>query len=307
MRSFLDITDLSKEEFWHVLTLARTLKEEYSKWGQNAPLLRGKILGMVFQKPSLRTRVSFDVAMLHLGGHALYLSPNEIKLGERESVPDVARVLGRYVHAIMARVFAHEHVRQLAQHAGVPVINGLSDYSHPCQALADYFTMWERWGSLEGRTLAWVGDGNNVLHSLLHGAPHAGLRVRVATPPGYEPDERAVEVARRRGAEVVLTHDPQEAVRGADAIYTDVWASMGQEAERAERLRVFPPYQVNQALVEATGDPDVIVMHCLPAHRGEEVTDEVADGPHSVLWDQAENRLHAQKGLLVWLLGERAA
>ncbi|MDQ7030546.1 MAG: ornithine carbamoyltransferase [Ardenticatenia bacterium] len=302
MRHFLDVYELSREEFWDILSLARRLKAQYREWQQNTALLRGYVLGMLFQKPSLRTRVSFEVAMLHLGGQALYLSPNEVQLGQRESVPDVARVLGRYVHAIMARVFSHEHVRQLAHHAGVPVINGLSDYSHPCQALADYFTLWERWGTLEGRTLAWVGDGNNVLHSLLHGAPLAGVNVRVATPPGYEPDEGAVDVARRGGVDVLLTNDPREAVRGADAIYTDVWASMGQEAERAERLRVFPPYQVNQALLEASGNPDVVVLHCLPAHRGEEITDDVADGPHSLLWDQAENRLHAQKGLLVWLL-----
>lgn len=304
MRHFLDISTLTRDEFFHLLTLSRRLKEEYKTYGANPPILQGKILGMIFQKPSLRTRVSFDVAMLHLGGQALYLSPNEIQLGKRESVPDVARVMGRYVHAIMARVFAHSDVETLAAYAGVPVINGLSDYSHPCQALADYLTMWERWGTFEGKTLAWVGDGNNVLHSLLHAAPLAGVRVQIATPEGYEPDAATVENARAAGVEVVLTHDPREAVQGADAIYTDVWTSMGQEAEYAERVKVFTPYQVNSELVAASGNPDVIVMHCLPAHRGEEITDDVADGPHSVLWDQAENRLHAQKGLLVWLLTE---
>lgn len=303
MRHFLDLAPLSQNTFFHLLEQAQHLKQEYIRRGENHPVLQGKILGMIFQKPSLRTRVSFDVAMLHLGGHALYLSPNEIQLGKRESTPDVGRVLGRYVHAIMARVYAHSDLEELARHADVPVINGLSDFSHPCQSLADYLTMWERWGTFDGKTLAWVGDGNNVLHSLLHGAPLAGgIRIRVATPAGYEPDAEVVARARAAGADVTVLHDPHEAVAGADAIYTDVWASMGQEAERAERLNVFPPYQVNQTLVEATGSPDTMVLHCLPAHRGEEITDAVADGPQAAMWDQAENRLHAQKALLIWLL-----
>lgn len=303
MRHFLDLTDISRDTFYHLLEQAIQLKEEYKTRGANDPVLQGKILGMIFQKPSLRTRVSFDVAMLHLGGQALYLSPNEIQLGTREATSDVGRVMGRYVHAIMARVYAHKDLEDLARHAEVPVINGLSDFSHPCQSLADYLTMWERWGTFDDRTLAWVGDGNNVLHSLLQAAPLAeGLRIRIATPPEYEPAVGVVDAARDAGATLTLTHDPEEAVAGADAIYTDVWTSMGQEEERAERLRVFPPYQVNQALVAATGKADTIVLHCLPAHRGEEITDDVADGPHSALWDQAENRLHAQKSLLVWLL-----
>lgn len=303
MRHFLDLTDISRDTFYHLLEQAIQLKEEYTTRGANDPVLQGKILGMIFQKPSLRTRVSFDVAMLHLGGQALYLSPNEIQLGTREATSDVGRVMGRYVHAIMARVYAHKDLEDLARHAEVPVINGLSDFSHPCQSLADYLTMWERWGTFDDRTLAWVGDGNNVLHSLLQAAPLAeGLRIRIATPPEYEPAVGVVDAARDAGATLTLTHDPEEAVAGADAIYTDVWTSMGQEEERAERLRVFPPYQVNQALVAATGKADTIVLHCLPAHRGEEITDDVADGPHSALWDQAENRLHAQKSLLVWLL-----
>lgn len=303
MRHFLDLTRVSRTTFFELLERAKALKEDYTTRGENDPLLQGKILGMIFQKPSLRTRVSFDVAMLHLGGHALYLSPNEIQLGKREATSDVGRVMGRYVHTIMARVYAHSDLEDLARYAGVPVINGLSDFSHPCQSLADYLTLWERWETFEGRTLAWIGDGNNVLHSLLQGAPLAhGLRIRVATPAGYEPDPNVVETARTAGADVTLTTDPQEAVAGADAIYTDVWTSMGQEEERDERLRVFPPYRVDRKLVAATGNPDTIVLHCLPAHRGEEITDEVADGPHSALWDQAENRLHAQKALLVWLL-----
>jgi ornithine carbamoyltransferase len=211
-------------------------------------------------------------------------------------------VVSRYVDGIMARVFDHDHILQLAEYASVPVINGLSDYNHPCQGLADYLTMLEAWGSFEGRTLAYLGDGNNVLTSLINGAVPSGVTVRVATPPGYEPDQGVVEAARERGATVEVGHDPEAAVEGADAIYTDVWTSMGQEEETQKRLAVFPPFQVNEALVERAHS-EAIVLHCLPAHRGEEITDGVADGPHSRLWDQAENRLHAQKALLVTLMG----
>jgi ornithine carbamoyltransferase len=301
MRHFLSIADLSQSEWDDLLQLAQELKQELREKGQNEPLLAGKTLGMVFQKPSLRTRVSFEVGMLQLGGHALYLSPNEIQLGKRESVADVARVLGRYVSAIMARVFSHEHILELAEYSPVPVINGLSDYNHPCQGLADYLTMLEAWGSFEGRTLAYLGDGNNVLTSLMNGAIHSGVTVHVATPQGYEPPASVVEAAQARGATIKLFQDPAEAVRGAHAIYTDVWTSMGQEEETQARLRVFPPYQVNEQLV-AQADPEAIVLHCLPAHRGEEITDGVADGAQSRLWDQAENRLHAQKAILVRLL-----
>jgi ornithine carbamoyltransferase len=305
MKDFLTLADLSPDQVWHLLELARELKEEWRSGG-NAPRLRGKVLGMIFQKPSLRTRVSFDVAMLHLGGHALYLSPNEIQLGARESIADVARVTSRYVEGIMARVFAHAHVEELARYATVPVINGLSDFTHPCQGLSDLFTIYEKRGALKDLKLAYVGDGNNVCHSLLFGAALTGMHIAVATPPGYEPRpeavERAREIAKDTGSQITLTHDPGEAVTEADVIYTDVWASMGQEAERARRLEVFPPYQVNAELV-AQARPDVMVMHCLPAHRGEEITDEVIDGPHSVVFDQAENRLHAQKAILVELLG----
>lgn len=306
-RHFISLADFRPSQVQHLMRLAKDLKEEW-RAGGNAPHLKGKVLGMIFQKPSLRTRVSFDVAMLHLGGHALYLSPNEIQLGARESVADVARVTSRYVDAIMARVFAHKHILELAEHSSVPVINGLSDFNHPCQALADLFTIFERFGHLSHVKLAYVGDGNNVAHSLLFGGAAAGMHVAVATPEGYEPDAEVVAHARataeRYGGEVVLTHDPFEAVAEADVIYTDVWASMGQEEERAERLKVFAPYQVNQALVEAA-KPEVVVMHCLPAHRGEEITDEVIDGPHSIVFDQAENRLHAQKAILVDLMTEQ--
>jgi len=305
MKHLITIADLSTEEVWQILNLAKELKEEWRKGG-NKPILKGKTLGMVFQKPSLRTRVSFEMGMIHLGGQALYLSPDEIKLGVRESVPDVARVLSRYVDGIMARVFAHRHIEELAAYSRVPVINGLSDYNHPCQALSDLFTIWEKRGTLSGLKLAYVGDGNNVATSLLFAATKVGMDVAMASPPGYELSEEVVEKGRefaaQSGSRVELTHDPFEAVRGADVIYTDVWVSMGQEAETEERLRVFPPYQVNARLVEAA-KPDVMVMHCLPAHRGQEITDEVMDGPHSIVFDQAENRLHAQKAILALLMG----
>ncbi|MBA3533196.1 MAG: ornithine carbamoyltransferase [Ardenticatenales bacterium] len=301
MKHFLSLADLTKEQFDDLMSLAQKLKRELREQGQNEPLLAGKSLGMIFQKPSLRTRVSFETGMLQLGGHALYLSPNEIQLGKRESVADVARVLGRYVSAIMARVFEHAHIVELAEYSPVPVINGLSDYNHPCQGLADYLTLLEAWGSFEGRTLAYVGDGNNVLTSLVNGAIHAGVTVHAATPEGYEPPTQVVEAALARGARVKLFQDPIEAVRGVDAIYTDVWTSMGQEAETEKRLRVFPPYQVNEALL-GHAHAEAVVLHCLPAHRGEEITDAVADGAQSRLWDQAENRMHAQKALLVRLL-----
>ena len=302
MKHLLTIADLSPEEVEHIFQLAAALKKEWQAGG-NKPILAGKTLGMVFQKPSLRTRISFEMAMLHLGGQALYLSPHEIRLGVRESVPDVARVLSRYVDGIMARVFAHRDVEELAAYSRVPVINGLSDYSHPCQALADLFTISEKRGQLAGLKLAYVGDGNNVATSLLFAAAKTGLDIALASPPGYELPAEVVEKARAfaRG-QISLTTDPALAVQGADIIYTDVWASMGREAEREKRLKVFPPYQVNAALVEKA-KPDVLVMHCLPAHRGEEITSEVMDGPHSIVFDQAENRMHLQKAILAMLLG----
>lgn len=305
MQHFLTIADLSPDEVWAWLDKARELKAEFREKGENKPLLKGKTLGMVFQKPSLRTRVSFDMAMIQLGGQALYLSPNEIQLGKRESTADVARVLSRYVDAIMARVFAHRDVEELAAYSRVPVINGLSDFNHPCQGMADLLTIYERYDRLAGLKLAYVGDGNNVATSLLFGATKTGMHIAVASPPGYEPNPAVAHLARNfaaeSGSEVLITNDPQQAVANADVIYTDVWTSMGQEAEAEQRLKIFPPYQVNSALV-ALAKPEVIVMHCLPAHRGQEITDEVADGPHSVIFDQAENRMHAQKAILVSLL-----
>ena len=306
MKHFLSLADLTPEELGGLLSLAVELKEEWKASG-NRPLLKGKTLGMVFQKPSLRTRVSFEMGMIHLEGQALYLSPAEIQLGKRESVPDVARVLSRYVDGIMARVFDHAHVLALAEYSGVPVINGLSDYNHPCQGLSDFLTIIERKGrDLRGRKLAFVGDGNNVAVSLLFGATLLGMDFAIAGPQGYElpSDVWALgqQFASASGSRLLATHDYHKAVTGADVVYTDVWASMGQEAEAKERNRVFLNYQINQALV-AEAKPDVIVMHCLPAHRGQEITDAVCDGPHSVLWDQAENRMHAQKAILVKLMG----
>ncbi|MCS7009953.1 MAG: ornithine carbamoyltransferase [Anaerolineales bacterium] len=305
MRHFLDISDHSSEELQDLLDLAVRLKQEYFAGG-NPPLFKGKVLAMIFQKPSLRTRVSFDMAMRHMGGDALYLSPNEIGLGKREAISDVARVLSGYVQAIMARVFAHEHVLELARWSSVPVINGLSDYSHPCQAMADALTIQERFGKTKGLNVVFVGDGNNVAVSLMQISVKLGWNFTIANPEGYDMPAAAIEQARQvaaqTGSKLAFLRDPHEAVRGAHVIYTDTWVSMGQEDETAKREAVFPPYQVNAQLV-SEADKDVIVMHCLPAHRNQELTDEVADGPHSVIFQQAHNRLHAQKAILARLFG----
>lgn len=304
MRHFISTSDYTRPELMEILELARKLKQEWRQGG-NPPLLKGKVLGMIFQKPSLRTRISFDMAMRHLGGDALYLSPNEIGLGKRESIADISRVISRYVQAIMARVFEHQHVVELARYASVPVINGLSDYNHPCQAMADVLTILEKFGRLEGLRVAFVGDGNNVAISLLHACAALGMHYMLASPEGYDMPEEALALGRKlaedTGVSVSLFRDPHEAVRGSNVIYTDTWTSMGQEEEAARRVKAFPPYQVNAKLV-SEAEKDAIVMHCLPAHRGHEITDDVADGPHSALFDQAENRMHAQKAILVKLL-----
>ena len=304
MKHFLAISDLSPAEVQDLLDLAIRLKKEYFGRG-NRPLLKGKVLGMIFQKPSLRTRVSFDMAMRHLGGDALYLSPSEIGLGQRESIADVARVLSGYVHALMARVFAHAHVIELARWSSVPVLNGLSDYNHPCQAMADALTIQERFGRAPGLQVAFVGDGNNVAVSLMHVCVKLGWNFNLASPEGYDLNAEAVAAARNAaketGAQVSFSRDPHAAVQGAQVIYTDTWTSMGQEDESAKRQKIFPPFQVNAALVSEAAK-DAIVMHCLPAHRNQELTDEVADGPPSMIFPQAHNRLHAQKALLARLL-----
>jgi ornithine carbamoyltransferase len=308
-KDFVGIGDLDGSRVIAVLERAARLKHD-RQIGRPHPLLPGRIVALIFQKPSLRTRVSFEVGMAELGGRALYLSPAEVGLGERESPADVARVLSRMVHGIVARTFHHRDVETLAQEATISVVNGLTDLEHPCQALADLQTIAEHAGrppaKLDGLMLAYVGDGNNVIHSLMLAAPLLGLGLRIATPPGYRPSAEIIRQAEERaevaGTELSLIDDPHEAVRGAGFVYTDTWFSMGQEAEAAERRPIFTPYQVNATLLNAAG-PGVKVLHCLPAHRGEEITDDVLDGPSSIVYDQAENRLHAQKALLVELLG----
>jgi len=305
MKHFLDISDYSPEELQDLLDLAIQLKKEHYASG-NLPLLKSKVLGMIFQKPSLRTRVSFDMAMRHLGGDALYLSPNEIDLGKRESIADVSRVLSGYVQAVMARVFEHAHVMELAKWSSVPVINGLSDYSHPCQAMADALTIQEKFGKCKGLNVVFVGDGNNVAVSLMQISVKLGWNFKIASPEGFEIPSESIEQAKKvaegTGSNLTFVRDPHQAVKHAQAIYTDTWTSMGQEEETAKREAVFPLYQVNAKLV-SEADKEVIVMHCLPAHRNHELTDEVADGPHSVIFPQAHNRLHAQKAILARLFG----
>jgi len=299
---FLSIRDFSPDEIQHLLDLARDIKANPQDF---TGALDGKTLALIFEKPSLRTRVTFDVGIQQLGGFSVYLSPAEINLGKRESVYDVARNLERMVQGIMIRTFAHDIVVRMAEYADIPIINGLTDYSHPCQAMADYLTMIEVKGTAAGLTVAYVGDGNNVAHSLMFAGAQLGAHVRVATPRGYEPKADAVRWAEARGAEtggtLRLTNDPAEAATDADVIYTDVWASMGQEAEADARRQTFLPYQVNGALF-ARAKADAIFMHCLPAHRGDEVTDEVIDDARSVVYEEAENRLHAQKAIMLELM-----
>lgn len=303
MKHFLDVSDYSPAEIQDILDLAIRLKKEYFAGG-NQPLFKGKVLGLIFQKPSLRTRVSFDMAMRHMGGDALYLSPNEIDLGKRESIADIARVMSGYVQAMMARVFDHAHVVELAKWSSIPVLNGLSDYSHPCQAMADALTILEKFGDMKGLNVVYVGDGNNVAVSLMHTVVMLGANFRIANPEGYDMPDVAkkigADLAAKSGAKIEYLRDPHEAVQDAHVIYTDTWTSMGQEEETAKREAVFPPYQVNAKLI-SEARKDVIVMHCLPAHRNHELTDEVADGPHSVIFPQAHNRLHAQKAILARL------
>ncbi len=304
MKDFLSIRDFTPAEIKHLLDLAVRVKLHPEKYTET---LKGKTLALIFEKPSLRTRVTFDVGSHQLGGFSLYLSPAEINLGKRESVYDVAKNLERMVQGIMIRTFAHRIVEEMAEYASVPVINGLTDYSHPCQAMADFLTMLEIKGKIAGLKVAYVGDGNNVAHSLMFTGAQLGAHVWVATPPGYEPKPDANAWAKERGgrtgATCVITNDPIEAVTGADVVYTDVWASMGQEDEAESRKRIFSPYQVNAELM-AHADENAIFMHCLPAHRGDEVTDEVIDSRHSVVFQEAENRLHAQKAILMECMKE---
>ncbi len=303
LKDLISISDLLPGEVGDIFELTAKLKSG-SRVLSDDPL-KGKTLGLIFQKPSLRTKVSFVAAMAQLGGTGIYLAPDEIKLGEREEIKDVARTLSRYLDGIVARTFKHDDIKQLAKYADIPVINGLSDFSHPCQALTDLYTVKEKKGGFKDLKFAYVGDGNNVCNSLLYICAMLGVDITVAAPGGYEPDKAvfksAVETGKRTGAEVSITRDPSSAVSGADVIYTDVWTSMGQEKQKAERTGVFKGFQVNSKLCSKAA-PGYIIMHCLPAHRGEEISDECIEGDHSVVFDQAENRLHVEKAVLLLLL-----
>jgi ornithine carbamoyltransferase len=299
-RHLVSLRDVSSEDILEILDVARHLKLEHRAGVRHAQLT-GKTLAMVFQKPSLRTRVSFEAGMWQLGGHAIYLGPSDIKLGERETTEDIALNLSRFCDGIMARVFKHETVVELAKHATVPVINGLCDMDHPCQALADLLTVWEKKRRFEGLTLAFIGDGNNVAHSLIDGCAKVGMSFRIACPSGYEPNADVVAAARALGASVEITHDPHEAARGADALYADVWVSMGQEGDAKSKQNAFRGFTIDSKLVEVA-NKGAVILHCLPAHYGEEITYEASRSPGSAIFDQAENRMHAQNAVLALLL-----
>ena len=302
-RDFITLKDFSSEELWQILKLAMLLKE-----APYTPILHGKTLGLIFAKSSTRTRVSFEVGIYQLGGFPLFLSQQDIQLGRGETISDTARVLSRYLDGIMIRTFSHADVEELAQWSSIPVINGLTDLFHPCQAMADYLTMYERFGKLQGLKLAFIGDGNNVAHSLMLGAAKFGVDFVLACPPGYEPDPQvlawAQEISAQTGSKVEVVHDPKEAVRGAHTLYTDVGASMGQESEQKVREAAFANYQINQDLLKYA-DTKGIVLHCLPAHRGEEITTDVLEQFHPVICDQAENRLHVQKAIMALVMGKQ--
>ena len=305
-RDFIQLADFSSKELLHLLDLTKKIKKQKKLLS----LLKGKTIGLVFQKPSNRTRVSFEVAVYELGGNCIYLGPAEIDLGVRETTADVAKTLSRYLDGIVARTFTHKTVVELATHSTVSVINGLSDLAHPCQALTDIFSVQEHFGKLKGLTLAYIGDGNNVCNSLLIGCCKVGLNINMACPKSYEPPQRVMEEAQKEakktGTKILLTNSPQEAAHGAHVLYADVWVSMGQEKETNERLDIFKGFQINHELVRHA-DKNYIFMHCLPAHRGQEVTADIIDGPHSIVFDQAENRLHVQKAILMFLLGTKKA
>lgn len=307
MNDFISLHDVSKEELNELLALAIKLKDENKK-GIEHHLLKGKTLGMIFTKSSTRTRVSFEVGMTQLGGYPLFLSSNDIQLGRGETIYDTAKVLERYLDGIMIRTFAHQDVLDLAEHADIPIINALTDLLHPCQVLADLLTIYEHKGTLENLKLCYIGDGNNMTHSLMYGCAKAGMHCSVATPENYTCDEEVVKSAKAdfeaSGKTLTITTDPVEAIKDADVVYTDTWVSMGQEAEKQERIKVFMPYQVNKELF-AHAKADALFMHCLPAYRDYEVTSDVIDGPNSVIFDEAENRLHAQKAILVKLMGDK--
>jgi len=303
-KDFISIADYTREELEAIFELTKELKEK-TKRGEKHHLCLGKTMSMVFAKPSARTRVSFETGMYQLGGYALYLSPNDIGIGKREAVKDIARVLSRYNDIIMARLFDHAHMLELAEYASVPVINGLTDYNHPCQIMADIYTILEKRGHLNDLKITYIGDGNNVANSWVNLASKLPMHLVICSPSGFEPDAETLTRAHDAGISTIeIIHDPEVAVKDADVIYTDVWASMGQEAEAEERRKIFMPYQVNTKLM-SLARKDALVMHCLPAHRGEEITDEVLDGPQSIVFDEAENRMHVQKAIIVKLLENR--
>jgi len=299
-KDFLSFNDIDEHELESIIADAMRLKRLKSA-GTAHEFLRGKSLGMIFEKASTRTRVSFEVGMTDLGGHALFLNPQDMQLGRGEEIRDTARVLARYVDAVMIRAYKHANIEEFARHSTVPVVNGLSDIQHPCQVLADIMTLTERFHDLRDLRLAWIGDGNNVCNSWILSSALTGMEIVIASPPGYQPKDALINQARAAGGRITIVTDPEEAVRDADVLYTDIWVSMGDEQERAERLKALKGYTIDSRLL-AQAPPDALVMHCLPAHRGEEITDEVMEGPQSIVWDQAENRLHAQKALLVRLL-----
>lgn len=305
LNHFISIHDITVDEFNHLMDLAVQLKKE-RKSGIEHPILKGKTLGMIFTKSSTRTRVSFETGMYQLGGYPLFLSANDMQLGRGESIYDTANVMSRFVDGIMIRTYAHQDVLDLAKYGSIPIINGLTDLLHPCQAMADLLTVYEKKGKLEGLKLAYVGDGNNVAHSLMYACAKAGMDMAVATPKGYEPDAEIIENAKAdakmTGSNITVTYDPVEAMKDADVVCTDTWVSMGQEAEKAERIKIFKDYQVNAELF-AKSKEDSIFIHCLPAYRGYEVTEDIIDGPRSVIFDEAENRLHAQKAILAAVMG----
>ncbi len=300
-KDFLSIADLTREEIYEIFDLTRELKEK-TRRREEHHLLKGYTLAMIFAKPSARTRISFETGIYQLGGYALYLAPTDIGIGKREAVKDIARVISRYNNLIMARLFDHADIEELAEYSSVPVINGLTDYNHPCQIMADAFTILEHLGSLENIKITYVGDGNNIANSWINLASRLPLNLVICTPRSYEPDKATLENALQAGlSKIEVISDPVEAVKDADVVYTDVWASMGQEAEAEERKKIFKPYQVNAELLKHA-KKEVKVMHCLPAHRGDEITDEVLDGPHSIVFDEAENRMHVQKAIMVKLV-----
>lgn len=300
VKDIVSLASLSAEEIYEILETARNLKLELNA-GVKHEMLHGKTLAMIFQKPSLRTRVSFETGMTQLGGHAIYLGPEDIKLGKRETTEDIAIVLSGYVDGIMARVFEHQTIVDLAKYASVPVINGLCDLLHPCQILGDLLTIWEKKRELSGLTLTFIGDGNNVAHSLINGCTKVGMNFRIACPKGYEPNEAVVRVAREAGGSIEIMHDPKEAAAGADALYTDVWTSMGQETQAKQKKHAFSGFSIDEALLKVANN-GALVMHCLPAHYGEEITYEASRSRGSVIFDQAENRMHAQKAVLALLM-----